>query len=583
MNCRVIFVPSCRPKNNTMDPTCVCRSIEGTPASKVFESMLGSCLYGKLGIASGVIGLASIIIWLITQWPQIRYAFITLEADGLSLFRMCLILTSDLCNITSAILLNQLMTLIITTAWFTIADFIILMQYFLLPVYARLRHIDLDERKTRSTRCSGLEIVIYVLVFVFIATVLFFVTERNMLFFRLSDLEQLQECVGEGMSEHNAKWYAGTVLSYITMAFYITGEIYQIVQNYRKKTTEGISILYIALLATGNLCDSLSVIFGNVLDRAAMIESLPYYLEPMLNMCLESVIVGQSFYYARKYVIKQADIEALHYNSLTSSPATRRSRKNSNTSIFSFTSIFKKSNNILQHRYSALPRDAKDLLSSLPMLLTASSRKMTQVPSAQRFPADRGLPMKIAPEKKGRHARVRSFDNEILLEDSEHFQDLDEGEYIPSLNDISDMSSDHNIQVEANFKTKLQKTYKPEKNLLKPVQTPSKTKPDSKARASLAKQVRPSPTVERSVPTHEKAVHGRKPQMVSIPAKLLDRKAMKRGAEDAKLIPTGAVVAAAPGAHKQSQTLAVAHGRGQGLGQEAVELASALLNDDDEA
>lgn len=87
----------------------------------------------------------------------------------------------------------------------------------------------------------------------------------------------------------------GMSISWVTMLLYIIGRFPQIYENYKTKTTEGLSLLMYIFTMLGNLF-YICVIFSTpeYLDK-----NIPWLISSTLSILLDIIIILQHYYYAR--------------------------------------------------------------------------------------------------------------------------------------------------------------------------------------------------------------------------------------------------------------------------------------------
>lgn len=87
----------------------------------------------------------------------------------------------------------------------------------------------------------------------------------------------------------------GMSISWVTMSLYIIGRFPQIYENYKTKTTEGLSLLMYVFTMLGNLF-YIGVIFSTpeYLDK-----NIPWLISSSLSILLDIIIILQHYYYKR--------------------------------------------------------------------------------------------------------------------------------------------------------------------------------------------------------------------------------------------------------------------------------------------
>ena len=97
----------------------------------------------------------------------------------------------------------------------------------------------------------------------------------------------------------------GTSIAWITTSFYILGRIPQLVHNYRRRSTEGLSKLMYVFTILGNVCYLLSTVTYSI-DPEYIYLNIPWIVLTIVNSCLDTLVIIQYYYY-KKY--QQTHIE----------------------------------------------------------------------------------------------------------------------------------------------------------------------------------------------------------------------------------------------------------------------------------
>ncbi|KKA30772.1 hypothetical protein TD95_004652 [Thielaviopsis punctulata] len=254
---------------------------------------------------SGICGSISIACWVVVFTPQILQNFRRSSTDGLSIQFIIVWLAGDVFNIIGGLLQNILPTMIILAIYYTIADMVLLGQCFYYrgftwrddipakPTTAtpadaseRTRLLDTADRPTAAphdhthpdwTNLSPAvplvsddeplpppPSVVQSLLFNLLAVVM--VIAAGFLGWFLSartgaaappsgDLPPVS-----GPAAPPALNFWGQVFGYLCAALYILSRLPQLVLNYRRKSTDGLSMLFFLFACLGNVTYVLSVL-----------------------------------------------------------------------------------------------------------------------------------------------------------------------------------------------------------------------------------------------------------------------------------------------------------------------------------
>ncbi|KAI1393797.1 PQ-loop-domain-containing protein [Hypoxylon trugodes] len=248
---------------------------------------------------SGICGSISIAAWVVVFSPQIIENFRRNSADGLSVPFIILWLLGDVFNILGAVLQGVLPTMLILAIYYTIADFVLLAQCFyykgftwkdeLPPAQPKRTHAavvgeptertglldgHLDERERRDsgwnhlspavplvseapatpppppTRLQSTIWNLIAVVMVCVAGVVGWILSRQY------SNSQPESPADEGLPSFDL-W--GQIFGWLCAILYLGSRLPQLLLNWRRKSTEGVSILFFLFACLGNLTYVLSI------------------------------------------------------------------------------------------------------------------------------------------------------------------------------------------------------------------------------------------------------------------------------------------------------------------------------------
>ncbi|KAG7121710.1 vacuolar amino acid transporter YPQ1 like protein [Verticillium longisporum] len=225
---------------------------------------------------SGICGSISIACWVVVFSPQILENFRRSSADGLSLQFIIVWLAGDVFNILGAVLQGVLPTMIILAIYYTIADIVLLAQCFYYRGFTWKDEVVPPAPKPRPARVPDRERDM--------------LNERTTLLDhaaahrerRGSDWSNLSPAVplhdgpppatpAQPTRLQTALWNAvailmqlgfnfwGQVFGWLCAVLYLGSRLPQILLNYRRKSTEGVSMLFFLFACLGNLTYVLSI------------------------------------------------------------------------------------------------------------------------------------------------------------------------------------------------------------------------------------------------------------------------------------------------------------------------------------
>lgn len=117
-----------------MAPTCL------PGANSFIQHWFGDCIYNVRDLVGFLLGMASILSWMVAQVPQLMANYRNKSADALSAFFLAEWLLGDTCNLLGALLKgDQLSTVVFTAQYFICMDVVLLVQYIYYTSYQRRR------------------------------------------------------------------------------------------------------------------------------------------------------------------------------------------------------------------------------------------------------------------------------------------------------------------------------------------------------------------------------------------------------------------------------------------------------------
>ncbi|KAI1143957.1 PQ-loop-domain-containing protein [Hypoxylon sp. FL0543] len=248
---------------------------------------------------SGICGSISIAAWVVVFSPQIIENFRRSSADGLSVRFIILWLLGDVFNILGAVLQGVLPTMLILAIYYTIADFVLLAQCFYYKGFTwkdelpqpttkssnviavgepnertGLLNGHLDDRERRDSGWSHLNPAVPLVseppatppptptklqsaIWNSVAVLMVCVAGiAGWLLSRQYSTSQPDSPTGEGFPSFDI-W--GQIFGWLCAVLYLGSRLPQLLLNWRRKSTEGVSILFFLFACLGNLTYVLSI------------------------------------------------------------------------------------------------------------------------------------------------------------------------------------------------------------------------------------------------------------------------------------------------------------------------------------
>ncbi|KAI8048958.1 PQ loop repeat-domain-containing protein [Gilbertella persicaria] len=220
------------------------------------NSVLGICIHSYLNALSVFLGYLSIFCWLNAQIPQVMKNYKLRSADGLSLYLLYFWLAGDLGNMLSCILNSQLPFQIYLATYFVSTDLILLFQYF---YYGKgdLQYITSVSSKYGSVSNTKTSTML-----------------MGVLLF--------------GWNFENPVTF-GWTLAWICNSLYLLSRIPQIYKNFKRHSTQGLSLALFFLLILAHP--------GHTAET--LMQSLPYLFGSLGTLFLDAIIFGQFLHYRK--------------------------------------------------------------------------------------------------------------------------------------------------------------------------------------------------------------------------------------------------------------------------------------------
>ncbi|KAL2076279.1 hypothetical protein ACEWY4_000279 [Coilia grayii] len=259
---------------------------------------LGECAQDARDMASVILGLLSIVCFMVSSLPQYYSSCRTGNMDqALSIWFLLLWLSGDTCNLVGSFLADQLPLQTYTAVYYVLADLLMLGMYF----YYKTRN--------RFSTNNGTLNAVGVLCLLGISsfTVLpgsNFETQGSPIRHGSRALLSVTESSSQ-IGSFSTREIIGFTIGSISSVMYLCSRIPQILTNYKRKSTEGVSFFLFALVILGNTTYGLSVLLKNP-DRGQgevsyVVHHLPWLIGSLGTLCLDVIISMQFMTYNSKH------------------------------------------------------------------------------------------------------------------------------------------------------------------------------------------------------------------------------------------------------------------------------------------
>ncbi|KAI8334846.1 PQ loop repeat-domain-containing protein [Choanephora cucurbitarum] len=244
------------------------------------------------------LGYLSIFCWLNAQLPQMLENYRLQSADGLSLYLLYFWLAGDLGNMFSCVLNHQLPFQTYLAMYFVSTDLILLFQYFYYKHKTEQPTSDeeacllvihpIEQIKTMEDTISedhGYGTLTQKKHTPLMAILLFGLN------FHLS---------GSTSLKNDNVLPLGLMLAWMCTSFYLISRIPQIYKNYKRHSTQGLSLALFSFAVSGNVTYALSILAHPGHTQASLMQALPYLSGSLGTLFLDAIIFCQYLYYQKK-------------------------------------------------------------------------------------------------------------------------------------------------------------------------------------------------------------------------------------------------------------------------------------------
>lgn len=260
---------------------------------------LGECAQDSRDMASVILGLLSIVCFMVSSLPQYYSSCRTGNMDqALSIWFLLLWLSGDTCNLVGSFLADQLPLQTYTAIYYVLADILMLGLYF----YYKAK----NKFSTNNGTLNAFG-------------VLCLLGMSSLAALSGSDLDKQAPPVGHGsrtllsvseeshaleLTPFTTKEIIGFAIGSVSSVMYLCSRLPQIYTNYKRKSTEGVSFFLFALVILGNTTYGLSVLLKNPDygqgEGSYVIHHLPWLIGSLGTLSLDVFISFQFMVYNSK-------------------------------------------------------------------------------------------------------------------------------------------------------------------------------------------------------------------------------------------------------------------------------------------
>lgn len=265
---------------------------------------LGECAQDARDMSSVILGLLSIVCFMVSSFPQYYKSCKTGNMDSaLSIWFLLLWLAGDSCNLIGSFLADQLPLQTYTAVYYVCADLVMLSMY----GYYSLRHKMANSGDRSVLNVAGVLCVFGVSVSLLHLSALH-TQSGTVSAFRSRSLLAVDEQIGSvqtfsAVQPFTTKEIIGFTIGSASSLLYLCSRVPQMYTNFRRKSTEGVSYFLFALVILGNITYGLSVLLKNPEhgqgEGSYIIHHLPWLIGSLGTLTLDLMISVQFMIYRK--------------------------------------------------------------------------------------------------------------------------------------------------------------------------------------------------------------------------------------------------------------------------------------------
>lgn len=277
--------------------------------------ILNDCVWDGWGIASEVLGIASILTWMIVSIPQMVKNCRNIQGiEGISFLLILMWTLGDTANLVGAILTKQLPLQIYLAIYFVFADLILFGQFLYFNLWWKKKYKGYEPISNgvttphpKTVMCiAGLVMLSFHGSFKLIDSFKTFQTVISS-----SGAGVVRHPAGRSLlASHGKLGYhvhifnnledeLGYAVGIVSSLFYVGSRSGQMYKNYKRQSTDGLSVLMFILAVLGNLTYGFSILVRN-LDANYVLKHLPWLIGSLGVVFLDLALLLQFRYYSKK-------------------------------------------------------------------------------------------------------------------------------------------------------------------------------------------------------------------------------------------------------------------------------------------
>jgi len=286
---------------------------------------LGECVSTDRGIVGIFIGYSSIAFWVCAQAPQIYLNFKNSTADSLAPVFLATWLAGDITNLLGSILSRQLATQLVTAIYFVIIDVVMTGQKVYYSVRKRQKKKLQRSAKSASYTTTGCAATLLACTGVYVASQSIAgyampaddVTASDRTGRVLMAVSSLSSSIPEDRGypfSQGTSHTIGYALGIVSAALYVASRMPQIIKNFQRQSTGGLSFVMFLMAVLGNLTYAIAIVIGSyepklyddnnkqITMKAFYMDKLPWLIGSVGTLLFDFTIFVQFWVYGDKSV-----------------------------------------------------------------------------------------------------------------------------------------------------------------------------------------------------------------------------------------------------------------------------------------